>query len=176
MADPTFIATDIGRVLTLMASHLAEAMSLDPTRVIITALDFDDTPHYGAEQDILIGVSSEWPGVPREGGGRYVNERGRTFQVVVRTRYLMDTPQQDRLRLLRASVGHFAMEDRVSDALESLIITDENDNALTLPLLMGEWSKPKRSGRGDSKDSSGWMVSYNNVKARYYRLLDLPGP
>lgn len=170
---PTFERSGIAAVLSRVVGGLATHLGLHESRVIVTALEFEHVPHHGAEREVLIGYADELPLPGREGGGRVVDMRRRVFQVGVRTRYLLDRADQDNLRLSRASIGHIATEDAVTDYLESLCVMDQTGpggNQIALPLLCGEWSKPRR-GRQQNETATGWLLSYCNCEVRYMRAL-----
>jgi len=174
MPEATFPRTGFSPVLSLVAAQLASALSYASQRVIVTAMDFDDCPHLLGETDVLLRPGKESALPAREGGGRAVNLRDRELKVAVRTRYHADIASGDVEHYTRASLGHFALEDAVTDALESFCAHDSDSDLLALPLLVGDWSEARRGGQGQQKEKSGWLMSWAPVRVRYLRDLAQP--
>lgn len=149
---------------------LISETGLDATRVFISVLSPEDTPVYGAPQDIILSWKAEEPdeGII-DGAGRYDNRRKRTLEVTCRTRLALDPGNQDHSRLTDESLGHFALEDSIVDALE-LYQPGEGDtiDVLAAPLRVGRLTEPKRR-RGDGH----WVYSTFTVSVEYRRDLDI---
>lgn len=155
-------------VLEAVRARIVEVTELDDARVFITALDPDSAPRFGAAQDVLVRPASETPEAGTiDGAGRIDNRRKRRIEVTIRTRLLLDEADRDTSRLSDASLGHLALEDTVCDALELYNPTGEGDDAICLPLRVGQLSQPQRL-----RSDPSWVASTFVVEAEYLRDLD----
>lgn len=160
--------TSASTVLLALRDWVVSQTGLDDTRVIITVLDAEATPRFGAPQDILLRPLDESPEVGIiDGAGRFDNRRRKRFQVCVRTRLLLDSTGQDYTRLTDASLGHTIMEDAVVDALELYWPSDGSD-ALCSPVRVGKLSDPKRI-----RDDPDWVWSGFDCDFEYTRDLNI---
>ena len=167
--DPAQIPSNVGPILLLLQVQLATWLNWSMRRIIITALPPEQVPHYNAEQDVLLAPKSERPDVGAiDGGGRYDNIRYRTLDLVARTRLFLDLTGRDPSRLTDTSLGHFALEDKIVDAVELFFTVDANQNCLALPMRVGTISEPRREAR----ENNNWVYSTFNVEFEYQRLLD----
>lgn len=169
MTLPRPAPAPIGTIVTATAAYLADQTGLDPSRVFITVMTPDDTPRFGAAQDILLRPMSEEPDVGIiDGAERFDNRRIRSIEVSIRTRLFLDQAGQDSARLTDVSLGHFQMEDKVVDALEFYYPSDgDTNNALSLPFRVGRLTAPQRL-----RDDANWLFSTFTVAVQYMRDLD----
>ncbi len=182
VVNPTFMRSSVGTMptsisgwLPLVEDQLVLVTGLDSTRVLITAMDPDETPHYGADKDVLVKLLGERPaGSAWEGSGRVDNRRVRTVRVTVRTRAYLDQFPADKARLLDMTVGHILLEDAAYDAMCWFMPTDQLNNVLAVG---GECQHIEdcRRERPANKATGGdgnWLISSFTVDFEYTRALD----
>lgn len=166
MSQP--VPSAIGGIVTALAAYLADRTGIDTSRVIVTSLPCDENPKFAASQDILLRPMAEQPEVGIiDGAGRFDNRRKRVIEVSARTRVLLDPAGQDLVRLTDASLGHFALEDKICDALELYYPSDTDDNAMCLPLRVGRLTDPR-----PMRNDRNWVFSTFAVEVEYMRDLD----
>lgn len=166
MGTATFARASIQDALLLLRSQIASVTGLDESFVVVT-LD-DQAPHYRGNRDVLLVLGDESKDEPMiEGGGRVVNMRYRTVDVVPRLRCHLDRSDADLLKLTDESLGFLAFEALVVDAVELFIATDASENALSLPMTADRVSRPQRD-----RDDPNWVSSRFSVTIAYLRDLD----
>lgn len=167
----TVLPSAFGTILTGLQQQLTLLTGLDSSRIVITLLPVEDTPYFGAEQDVLIRPGSERPNVPAiDGAGRMNNLRYRQVHVTARSRVNLDRTQEDAVRLTDQARGLMALEDLIVDALEYWSYTDASGNDLSLPARVGQLTEPRRH-RGKQGTTDGWCYSTFTVEIEYRRAL-----
>lgn len=165
---PTLRRATCREILLAIHERIFASCKIPRERIVITAADAEDVEHVNAEQDVLLRAMGESPEAGIEGGGRYVNRRKRTLEVVLRTRLWVDEAHTDTKRLTDASLGHWALEDLVVDALEHWFPLDSAGDALSEPVECKGISMPRK----DRKDK-GWISSRLDASFVYLRDLTL---
>ncbi len=168
---PTFDKASCADILLRLRDALVTGMPIHVTRVMIVAQNNpEDTPHFGAEQDILLQIGGESPDVAAiDGGGRYVNRRERMVRVVPRVRLSLDPAGTDGERLTKEHVGYLRFEDRVIDVVEQFLAFDQPGNLLAEPGRVGSPQAPR-----PDTDDKNWLHGGFDVAFTYLRDLELP--
>lgn len=161
-------------ILLSLRTRLVAATSLADAQVGVFAGDPEDAPHHLAGQDVLLCPGAEPIGEGDDGGGRYTGLRVRHIDVAVRTRLWVDNPDSDFAILTDASLGHFACEDLVADAVHHWIAlaaaeTPGDFDGISLPMVCGTFSAPRRS-----RGAKGWVISTLALTFAYQRDFTLP--
>ncbi len=158
----------INEILPLIRQQLIDKAVIGKDRCYIVARDV--VPHHQADQDILIrprGFVVE--GASRDPGGRVTCRIARHVAIICRTRLALDEPDRDPQWLTNATLGHFALEERVPDALEEFFPTDPAGNILTtecIRMLSGDdprtWKESPPAG-----ESQEWGTSVLVYEVKY---------
>jgi len=167
-APAAFLRANIGPIVLLMQAQLVKSTNLDQSRIMIVAEDGETVPRYQGDQDILIRPmgEDEEEGM-LEGSGRVDDRRKRQIYVYCRTRVYLDPADQDAIRLTDASLGHFALEDQVANALQIWAAQDALGNILSFPVFVkGPTSAEKM------RDDPNWVCSHFTATVEYERNLD----
>jgi hypothetical protein len=116
-----------------------------------------DVPHFDADQDVLIypqRFTSDQ--AQADHAGRIDTRVVRMVHIILRTRMELDESNRQVSILTTPSLGHFALEDAILDALQIFFPLDSNGNQLTyepMRVYTGEPPKlelPKHPGWGNS--------------------------
>ncbi len=160
------VRTTLNAVLLALRAMLETATGFPDERVLLLARD--DLPYRPqADQYITIRPRSQrWDRI-RTGSGRFDNVVRRRMTVTLYTRLLLDENSEDLLWMTDATLGHFAVEHTLFDALEMWQPTDTDGNLLLRePVALEEASQAERSHKEE-----GWGQASYSFDACY--VLDL---
>ncbi len=149
--------TNLNAVLTSLKARLMDFLSF-PAERVLTLADDEIRPHTQADQVLLIRARTQrWDRV-RDGAGRFDNRVKRRCTVTLQTRLLLDETTQDLEWLENATLGHYAREHQIFDALEIYILLDVAGNWLLYePIHLEEAGAaekpPKQAGWGQASYS-----------------------
>lgn len=173
ISDQTHNRANFEDILAALRARISSVCLLDFDRVLISSLPTTDIPHTAALQEVIIGVDSESPQASIDGGGRYVNLRKRRIRLTVRTRGNLDEVVSDLVKLTDANIGHFAMEDRLCDAVELWIALDDPENALCTPITTTSFAAAEHDSSRRNRGLSEWISSRMDLETLYLRDLTL---
>jgi len=159
----------LSEIILAIRDRVTSACRMPRDAVFVTATE--STEHLKVNAERLVGLrpTGETPAEGIDGGGRYVNRRRRTMDVVLYSRMWLDETNVSTEMLTKASLGHFTFEDLVVNVLEDWFPLDREGNAISEPVACLDWLTPAR----DRKDA-GWVSSRLEVAFVYSRLLTLP--
>jgi len=165
--------------LLAIEARLGAVVGLPPER-ILEWLGNDPPPNLQADSDLVlrlggITVEGDW----QRGGNRYTLHLAERLQVQIRSRLLLDEPNNVRLWLTTGAVdaagvplGHVALRSLVIDALQGFVPVDAAGIGLTLcEVHLGPGEAPR-----PSPHNSGWGEETLTFIVRYLHRLtpDLP--
>lgn len=168
----SFIRAALRESLLALRTEISERASVDESRVIITVVPPDKVPHRAADRDVVIQVQGEDRMENIDTAGGWVDDRRtRKLKVAVRTRLALDQAGEYTVHLTDESLGHTVFEDLVYDACHTFMAENDNQDALCLPMQMGNWTEPTPDADDDS-----WVSSYVTVSVEYERALSQERP
>lgn len=167
---PSPIPTTTGAVLLALQAQLVgwTAIGLTADRIFFSTVI--DPPHTTGDREILLVPENEHVDLSSIGAGRVERRVVRYMRVVIRTRCGLDEGNRDTAWLNNATLGHYALEDAVIDALDTFLAVDGNGNALTFePIRYKGLQGPVRT---NVDRASGYGYSVAAFEVPYIRTLD----
>lgn len=149
----TVLSTDLRTVLLALRQRLVDALGWPEERVLVVAAD--DATYDPHAQYLMVRPGRQRWERHHEGAGRHDSRVRRRCTVTLRTRVELDEATSDLSRLTHESLGHFAAEHLVCDALELWAPEDLESNWLLVePLHLEDAAEaerpPKRLGWAQS--------------------------
>lgn len=166
---PSPIPTTTGAVLLALQAQLvaSTAIGLTADRIFFSVVI--DPPHTTGDREILLVPGDERVDLSSMGAGRIERRVARAMRVVIRTRCGLDEGNRDTNWLNNATLGHYALEDAVIDALDTFLAVDGSSNALTFaPIVYKGLQAPTRNV---IDRASGYGYSVAGFDVPYIRLL-----
>jgi len=146
----TVVRTNLSAVLAAVRTRIQDVLLFPPERVLVVASD--DHPDLQADQLVWLRARRQSWEKAATGGGRFNNVVKRRCTVTLRTRLLLDAPADDLAWLTDASLGHYAREHSLFDALECFQPVDDDDNWLVHePIHLADAGDAERP-----PDCAGW--------------------
>lgn len=154
---PAVVRSTIGDIVTVLLALLAKYTGIPATRIKLWRSGAQLPPAMDGDNDLVVQVSAPTPDTDSvTGAGRVDTRLTRTVTVSVRTRCELDEASADPVRLLDLNIGHYALEEKVIDALQVAFVSLAADDLLVQPARMS-------TGAGAAPapvfHSSNWTVS-----------------
>lgn len=163
-----WVAATLNQILPVITARLAASTGLDATRVLVSVLQPEDVPCFGAAQDVVVRVMHEHEDAAVvDGCGRHDDRRLRLLEISPRTRVQLDASGQDLYRLTDLSLGHLALEDAVVAALQLYSVAGSGGDVWSAPLRVRRVTMPDKL-----RSNPDWVCSTFGVDLEYRRDLD----
>lgn len=143
--------TDLRTLVLAVRARIMAALEWPAERVLVVAEDEHDYPPHGDQYVELRIMDQDW-GKEREGAGRWDQRVKRTCVLTLWNRLQLDEPSTDLTLLTDRTMGHFAAEHSVFDALEGWAPT----TAKGLDLVHEEIKFRKATKAERPKKRPGW--------------------
>ena len=170
MSSATLRRSSWSEILLALQAQVVAVTGLDASRVILTAFDEHDVPHFGAQQDVSWRArASAAPEAAIKGGGWVDDRRTRSLDVVMRTELFLDQPGQSPVQLTDATAGtRRPARTPAATPLELFLLPTDADRQRALAARQGGRGSPttKASPKDKGWVTSSFSVSWSNTEPR----------
>lgn len=166
------IPSNLVDILLAVRARLITVLAFPPERVVVLARESLDQEHQANQYVLLRALGGPFDQACFDGGGRRDTRLERTCWATLRTRLTVDEPTSDLAWATDPSLGHYAREHQLFDALCGFHVTDADGNELCeRPLVPKQVSAAVKDRKNASKTQE-WGSSSFEFLVRYQLKLD----